>query len=153
MFIQFGWGFDVPADKLVYTVSSFNVSIEPREDSQALFGNLCSGQIGLSLEITPEIDKMPAVDILKFAKDQHATAKTNGGGKIVVRTGENTTDAVQTITFRYAYITDITSSVSTTDDKFLVHMTVAAGEITISGVTFMDNKTVKLVGGQVGKQA
>ena len=84
MYIKFGWGRNLSKDDLKYTATEFNVSLSSSEEYGIGLGNCLPGQININLEVEPSYQHKPATDILKFAKNQHDIAKTEGAGKIVV---------------------------------------------------------------------
>lgn len=133
MYIVFGFGKNPSADDLKYVVTSYDFSVDTltADTSPA---NCLPGEITLQLELPPEAN--PASEFLSFATQQHATAATDGAGKIAVYPGENVGQSLQEISFRKGWISHLDVSTSVGDDKFHVTMRVSAAEVTVSGIDF-----------------
>ena len=145
MHILFGWGKDVGKDDLKYVVTDFNVSLASSEEFAGGLGNCVPRQISVSLEIPPDQKAKPAADLFKFAKNQHDTAKNEGGGKIIVYEGREVGQPIQEVSFEKAWITDISSGASRHDQEFNLQLTIVAPTITVSDVKFEDKRRGELV--------
>jgi hypothetical protein len=145
MHILFGWGKNVSKDDLKFLVTDFNVTLASSDEFAGGLGNCVPGQITVSLEIPPNQKEKPAIDLFKFAKNQHDIAKTEGGGKIIVYEGMEVGQPIQEVSFERAWLTDISSGASRHDQQFSLHLTISAASIQISDVKFVDKRRADLV--------
>jgi hypothetical protein len=145
MYIKFGWGRNLSKDDLKYTATDFNVSLSSSEEYGIGLGNCLPGQININLEVEPSYQHKPATDILKFAKNQHDIAKTEGAGKIVVYPEEDVGQATQEIEFKDAWIADLVSGGTMRDRAFTLRLSIVAGNIKMSDVEFVDQRRTKLL--------
>jgi hypothetical protein len=145
MHILFGWGKNVGKDDLKYLVTDFNVSLASSDEFAGGLGNCVPGSISVSIEIPPNQKAKPAVDLFKFAKNQHDVAKNEGGGKIIVYEGIEVGQPIQEVNFEKAWITDISSGASRHDQQFNLHLTIQAASVQVSDVKFEDKRKSDLV--------
>ncbi len=145
MHILFGWGKNVGKADLKYVVTDYNITLSSSDEYAGGLGNCVPGSISVTIEIPPNQKAKPAVDLFKFAKNQHDVAKNEGAGKIVVYEGIEVGQPIQEIAFEKAWITDISSGASRHDQQFTVHLTIATASIQISDVKFEDKRKSDLV--------
>jgi hypothetical protein len=143
MFILFGWGKNVGKDDLKYVVTNYNVNLQ----SSGELGNCIPGTLTIDVVIPPNQKAKPAVDLFKFAKNQHDTAKNEGGGKIIVYEGREVGQPIQEVTFEKAWITDISGGASAAEGEFSLHLTISAATVQVSDVKFEDKRKTELVMG------
>lgn len=145
MYIQFGWGKNLTPDQLEYEAICYNLSLVSSGTAGGGLGNCVPGSLSVSLQVPIDPNTKPATDLFKYAKTQHDSAKTEGAGKIVVYQGRDVGQPIQVITFDKAWINNISSNVSQTHEKFSIQLSVVAGSIEVSDVTFEDVHKTELV--------
>jgi hypothetical protein len=145
MYILFGWGKDVKQDGLKYRVTNCSFSLRPDGIAGPL-GNCVPGQINVSIEIPPNQAEKPALDLLKFAKGQHDTAKNDGAGKIVIYAGSEVGQPLQEIAFKNAWISSFSSGASSGGTgNFNVSLSIDTADLQVSGIDFADTNKRKVV--------
>jgi hypothetical protein len=145
MHIVFGWGKNLSPADLKYVVTDYNLSFSSSEEYGVGLGNCLPSQVSVTLEIEASYEGKPAQEIFKFAKNQHDTAKAEGGAMIVVYPEIEVGQAVQEIVIDNAWIADISTGTSIHDKVFNVHLTIMAAKVTISDVEFVDHRRAKLL--------
>lgn len=126
-------------------VTNFDVSLQSAASSQ--LGDCIPNTIRVDLLLPAE--KRPAQKLFNFAHSQHADAKAKGNGVIKVfpgHDGKKDGEAVQTVEFNRAWISDIDTSVSEHDEKFGIRLTLVTTEVVISGETFVNDGRAELFG-------
>ena len=129
MVIEFKW------NNKTYKVVSYGISLQSGGATQ--LADCIPSMLNLSLELPPTAS--PAKDFLNFARTQHANAKTKGKGQITVFKGRDDHkegQAIQTIKFDKAWFSDISTSSSIHDDKFMFNINFVLTEIEVSGEKF-----------------
>jgi hypothetical protein len=117
-------------------VTNFEVSLQSAGSTQ--LGDCIPNTIRVDL-LLPPTNKNPAQKLFNFAHSQHADAKAKGNGVIKVfpgQDGKKDGQAIQTVEFNRAWISDIDSSISEHDEKFSIRLTLITTEVTISGEKF-----------------
>ncbi|MCP4570763.1 MAG: hypothetical protein GY838_00265 [bacterium] len=126
-----------------YKVGNFSISLQSAGAAQ--LANCIPGTIQVSLELPPKAK--PGADFFSFAKDQHNQAKTKGKGQISVFKGHDDKkegQAIQTVKFEKAWLSDMNSSVAEHDDNFYFNLLFVATDVTISGAAFKHDAREKL---------
>lgn len=145
MYILFGWGKNVGSESLKYEVTDYNITLTSSEGSPGRIGNIVPGRIDVSLEIPPSQKGKPAIELFKFAKDQHDKAKSNGAGKLVIYEGREVGQPVQEVSFDKAWISDISTHGSRHDQQFFINLSIMAGKVQISETEYKNKKVMDLV--------
>ncbi len=126
-----------------YKVTSFDVSLQSAGSTQ--LADCIPNTIRVDIEVPPKAS--PAKDFFNFARTQHANAKAKGKGQISVFKGHDDKkegQAIQTVKFDKAWISDMDTTVSEHDDNFGFTFTFVATEISISGEDFKHDGREKL---------
>ena len=126
-----------------YEVMSFDVSLQSAGSSQ--LAECIPGTIRVAVEVPPKAS--PGKDFFNFARTQHSQAKTKGKGQISVFKGHDRKkegQAIQTVKVEKAWLSDLDTSVSETDDNFYFSLMFIATEVTISGEAFKHDAREKL---------
>lgn len=137
MVIELKW------DGKLYDVTTFDVSLASAGASQ--LAECIPGTVKVAVEVPPKF--APGKDFFNFARTQHSQAKTKGKGQISVFKGHDRKkegQAIQTVKFEKAWLSDVNTSVSEHQDSFFFSFTFVATEVTVSGETFKHAAREKL---------
>ncbi|MBN2292505.1 MAG: hypothetical protein JXM70_08780 [Pirellulales bacterium] len=139
MYIKFGWGKSPTSDQMKYEVSDFSFNVfTDGGDTKRL--NCKPGVIRMS--IRSALVKDPGSEFLDFAKKQQEVEE-RGAGKISVYAGEEVGEALQEVSFSHGWITGFAMNASQTDEEFRYNVEIAAGNVTVSGISFSDSQRLK----------
>lgn len=137
MHMLFGWGEDPSVEEMPYRVLHYGFDVVS-EAGDTMISNCLPTHINLTVEIPPGPD--PGREFFEYASEQHDTAAERGKGKIAVFRGRDVGESIQEVRFNNGWLDSVSMSVADTDDKFVLTCTIAAAEITISGIELIHHR-------------
>jgi len=145
MYTVFGWGKNLKPEDLKYEVVGGSVDTTTGNDYSDRCANGMPAPISLTLQIPIKQGEKPAVELFKFQKTQHDTARDGGAGKVAVYQGRDVGQPVQVITIDKAWISRISFPLSPSQQFFFIQLTIMAGSVELSDVKFEDVRKTELV--------
>lgn len=134
MFIAFGWGENPATKDMKYEVSDYSLEIFNAGSDRKL-ANCLPGTIRMSIHVP--VSKDPGKEFLEYASNQLEAVKKKGAGKISVFAGRDVGEALQEVSFTSGWVTSFSFRSSVSNEEFLFDVTIAAGSVAVSGVTFL----------------